>query len=80
MNRKVIPVKTGIHNCNKISWFWIPAFAGMTKNGILQQSHPLLVTACYEVLYLYQNLEKSIFQIDRAEKIKAKARESDKIP
>ena len=36
--KTVIPVKTGIYKSIEIKTFWIPAFAGMTKNSISQQS------------------------------------------
>ena len=41
--KTVIPAEAGIHNSIEIKAFWIPAFAGMTKNDISQQSHIFLI-------------------------------------
>ncbi|MBU1122008.1 MAG: hypothetical protein ABIH71_02975 [Candidatus Omnitrophota bacterium] len=47
--KSVIPAKAGIQNINGINGFWIPAFAGMTENVILQQCHDI---PCQTYLHL----------------------------
>ena len=64
-------MKTGIYKSIEIKTFWIPAFAGMTKNSISQQSlyHLMLITG----LRLSEALSLNIEHAGRA-KIEVKVK------
>ena len=51
-------MKTGIYKSIEIKTFWIPAFAGMTKNSISQQSHN--VEGIARGVYHYNILEHAL--------------------